>query len=279
MAGKNWNGAITGAFIGGFVGSLLLPRVGFIIGAVLGAFWGHQYDKTSSRAGQRSFRGFAGPSAAERQQIFFTSVFLAMGRLAKADGHVSEQEIQAARSIMHQWGLRPEEVRVAIGLFTRGKEPGFPLDRQMQDLATACRGQPDLLRAFMEVLMEMPLSKGGINPAEREMLWRIAQGLSISRVELAQLEAILRAQRSFGQGGHAGQSREEELREAYQALGIDEGATDKEVKTAYRRLMNQHHPDKLASKGLPDSMQEVAKERTREIRSAYERIRDQRGIK
>ena len=149
----------------------------------------------------------------------------------------------------------------------------------MQELATACRGQPDFLRAFMEVLMEMPLSKGGINPAEREMLWRIAQKLGISRVELAQLEAILRAKRSFGQGRHAGQSREEELREAYQALGIDESATDKEVKTAYRRLMNQHHPDKLASKGLPDSMQEVAKERTREIRSAYERIRDQRGIK
>lgn len=279
MAGKNWNGAITGGLIGGFIGSLLWPRVGFIVGAILGAFWGHQYDRTNSRAGHRSFRGFGGASAAERQQVFFTSVFLAMGRLAKADGHVSEQEIQAARSIMHQWGLRPEEVRVAIGLFSRGKEADFPLDRQLQELATACRGQPDLLRAFLEVLMEMPLSKGGINPAERGVLWNIAQNLGVSRVELAQLEAILRAQRSFGQGGHAGQSREEELREAYRALGIDAAATDKEVKTAYRRLMNQHHPDKLASKGLPDSMQEVAKERTREIRSAYERIRDHRGIR
>jgi DnaJ like chaperone protein len=278
MAGKNWNGAITGGLIGGFIGSLLWPRVGFFIGAILGAFWGYQYDRTNSRAGHRSFRGFAGASAAERQKVFFTSVFLAMGRLAKVDGHVSEQEIQTARSVMHQWGLSPEEVRAAIELFSRGKEPDFPLDRQIQELATACRGQPELLRAFMEVLMEMPLSKGGINAAERELLWQIAQNLGISRVELAQLEAILRAQRSFGQGAPV-QSAEAQLQEAYRALGIDSAATNKEVKTAYRRLMNQHHPDKLASKGLPDSMQEVAKERTREIRSAYERIRDHRGIK
>ncbi|MDP7660738.1 MAG: DnaJ domain-containing protein, partial [Gammaproteobacteria bacterium] len=65
----------------------------------------------------------------------------------------------------------------------------------------------------------------------------------------------------------------------YQALGIESTATDKEVKTAYRRLMNQHHPDKLVAKGLPDSMLEVAKERTREIRAAYEVIKEYRKIK
>ena len=87
----------------------------------------------------------------------------------------------------------------------------------------------------------------------------------------------MRAQRSFGQGRQAPRSEETALEEAYKALGIAASATDKEVKTAYRRLINQHHPDKLASKGLPESMQEVAKEKTREIRTAYERIRDHRG--
>ena len=131
--------------------------------------------------------------------------------------------------------------------------------------------------------MEIPLSKGGIDPAERELLWRMASGIGFSRVQMAQLEAILRAQRSFGQGAGAGTgsaaSAQAQLQEAYKALGIDSSATDKEVKTAYRRLMNQHHPDKLASKGLPESMLEVAKERTREIRSAYELLRDHRGIR
>ncbi len=86
--------------------------------------------------------------------------------------------------------------------------------------------------------------------------------------------------RSFGHGGAASaRSAEAVLDEAYKALGIAADATDKEVKTAYRRLMNQHHPDKMASKGLPESMLEVAKEKTREIRSAYEQLRDHRGIR
>lgn len=128
--------------------------------------------------------------------------------------------------------------------------------------------------------MEIPLSKGSFDPAERDLLWRIASGLGIGRVEMAQLEAILRAQRSFGHGGAASaRSAESVLDEAYKALGIAADATDKEVKTAYRRLMNQHHPDKMASKGLPESMLEVAKEKTREIRSAYEQLRDHRGIR
>ena len=79
-------------------------------------------------------------------------------------------------------------------------------------------------------------------------------------------------------GGRAS-SGEAELEQAYKSLGIEATATDKEVKLAYRRLMNQHHPDKLVAKGLPESMMEAAKERTREIRAAYERIRDHRGMR
>ena len=278
MAKTGWTGKWAGALIGGFVGSTMIPRLGFLLGAVFGALWGHQYDV--SRAGSRKgFGSFSRVSSAERQKVFFESVFLAMGRLAKADGRVSEAEIQVARSFMHRWGLGPEDVRIAIELFNRGKQENFPIDQQMRKLASACQGQPELLRAFLEVLMEIPLSKGGIHPAEREMLWRMASGIGFGRVEMAQLEAILRAQRSFGQGAGSKASAQTTLQEAYKALGIEATATDKEVKTAYRRLMNQHHPDKLASKGLPESMLEVAKERTREIRSAYELLREHRGIR
>ncbi len=69
------------------------------------------------------------------------------------------------------------------------------------------------------------------------------------------------------------------MAKAYAALGVAADASDKEVKMAYRRLMNQHHPDKLVAKGLPESMMTVAKDKTREIRTAYDLIKDQRGIK
>jgi DnaJ like chaperone protein len=278
MARTGWTGKWIGAILGGFIGSALIPRIGFLLGAIIGAMWGHEYDKGRGQS-DSGFSGFSRISSAERQRVFFESVFLAMGRLAKVDGRVSEEEIQVARSFMHQWGLGPEDVRVAIELFSRGKQKDFPIDQQMQKLAAACQGQQELLYAFVEIMMEIPLSKGGINPAERELLWRMASGVGFSRVQRAQLEAILRAQRSFGQGAGPAESAQAKLEEAYKALGIEATATDKEVKTAYRRLMNQHHPDKLASKGLPESMLEVAKERTREIRSAYELLRDHRGIR
>ena len=56
-------------------------------------------------------------------------------------------------------------------------------------------------------------------------------------------------------------------------------ASDAEVKRAYRKMMSQHHPDKLAAKGLPDDMIDVAKEKTQEIQSAWDLIKSKRGIK
>jgi DnaJ like chaperone protein len=255
---RHWLGGMLGFFVGGWLVRQILIGLN----------------------GSPGTAGFGlGGNAQQRQQVFFESFFLAMGHLAKADGRVSEEEIQAARSTMHRWRLRPEDVKVAIELFSRGKNADFPLESQMTRLAAACQGQPQLIRAFLENLLEMPLSSGGLHASERDVLWRIAASLGVSRVEMAQLEALARARRNFGQQPHPSMSSEDELAEAYKALGIESSVTDKEVKTAYRRLMNQHHPDKLVSKGLPESMMEAAKERTREIRGAYELVRDTRGFK
>lgn len=273
MSGISWIGKLTGAALGYLV-------THNIFGVALGALLGHQFDRGFQRVGRgpAGVRGFFGHRAAERQQVFFESTFLVMGHLAKADGRVSEEEIQLARSVMHQMQLRPEQVQLAIDQFTRGKDGAFRLDEQLDLLRDACRGQPELVRTFLEIQFELALAKGGIRPEERQLLWRIAGRLGVGRAEFAQFEAILRARRSFG-GGQAQEQRGDGLEAAYKALGLDPGATDREVKTAYRRLMNRHHPDKLIAKGLPDSMLEIAKERTREIRAAYELIRDRRGMR
>ena len=270
-----------GKLIGGLVG-LILSK-GTLLGALIGVAVGHQFDRGfGGNRPQPGSGGFSRASRAQRQQVFFESVFTAMGHLAKVDGRVSEEEIQAARSYMHAIRLGPEDVRAAIELFSRGKNPDFPIDHQISELSAVCRGQPALVRNFLEVLMGFVLSKGNIDPVERQLLWRMAGGLGVGRVEMAQFEAALRAQFSFRQGARQerpGFTSADELEQAYMALGIGNSASDKEVKTAYRRLMNQHHPDKLVAKGLPESMKEAAEERTREIRSAYETVRDHRRIK
>ena len=103
------------------------------------------------------------------------------------------------------------------------------------------------------------------------MLVRIARGLGLSEADVAQLEALLRT-------GTGAPSPGRKLDDAYAALGLTPTATDAQVKQAYRRLMSQNHPDKLAAKGLPESMRQVAEERTREISTAYALIKEARGF-
>lgn len=269
----NWYGKLGGGILG-FV-------AGRWFGAIIGVLLGHQFDRGlgSLEASPKSRRRRAHFSSAARQQIFFEATFMTMGHLAKSDGRVSEQEIQAARKVMHRLNLRPEDVQRAIALFRAGKEPQANIEQKLAELSDACWRQPELIRAFLEIQMEIIVSKRMAAPAERKALWKIARILGVGRVELTQLEAVFRAQRTFGAGHRRDDPSGNKLEQAYAALGLKSGVSDHEVKTAYRRLMSQHHPDKLQAKGLPDSMMEAAKERTREIRAAYETIREHRNIK
>jgi DnaJ like chaperone protein len=107
---------------------------------------------------------------------------------------------------------------------------------------------------------------------------RICQALGVSEFEMAQMEAILRMQRASGGPTYQRSSRDS-LQDAYGVLGVTAQASDAEVTKAYRRQMSQNHPDKLAAKGLPESMKTVAEEKTRQIRAAYDAIREARGMK
>ena len=126
----------------------------------------------------------------------------------------------------------------------------------------------------MQIQLQAAIGAGDVGAEKRQALWRVASVLGVSRAELAQIEAIVRG---FERGG-AGQSAQS-LDAAYRVLGVTPEASNEEVKTAYRRLMNQHHPDKLVARGLPESMIGVAEQKTHEVRSAYEKVKTQRGFK
>lgn len=255
-------------WFGKAIGAALGMALGHYPGAVLGALLGHQFDQGLGDAVPRS--------APRAQQMFFEVTFEVMGHVAKVDGRVSEEEIQIARRIMHAMRLGPVQVRQAIGRFTDGKSPGYPMQQRLNDLAARVGRRTELARAFVEIQVQAAIGAGEIARSKREVLWQIAQSFGLNRVELAQIESMLRM-RAHGESRAV--VREPDLNDAYRTLGVAQQAPDNEVKTAYRRLMNQHHPDKLVSKGLPESMISVAEERTQQIRAAYDRIKDERGFK
>jgi DnaJ like chaperone protein len=254
-------------WFGKAIGAALGMALGSYPGAALGALLGHQFDQGL---------GDALPGSTPRaQNEFFAATFEVMGHIAKIDGRVSEGEIQVARRIMHAMRLDPDQVRRAISHFTTGKRSDFSLQQRLSDLVSRIGHRPELSRAFIEIQVEAAVGAGDLAQSKREVLWQIARKLGIDRVELAQIESMLRAR----QQRPAASTRELDLGAAYRTLGVEPKATDKEIKTAYRRMMNLHHPDKLVSKGLPESMRTAAEERTQQILAAYERIKDERRIK
>lgn len=253
-----WHGKAIGAALGAFWGP---------IGSLVGAVLGHQFDQ--------GVGGKLAGGSGQTQGLFFEVTFEVMGRLAKVDGRVSEEEIRIARRIMHAMHLGPEQVRKAIGLFTAGKRASYGLHERLGALHNRIGHRRDLSRTFVEIQVQAAVGGGEIAQAKRQLLWQVAQRFGVTRVELAQIEARVRAQQS----GSLAQKKGLDLGAAYRVLGVQADASDKEIKTAYRRLMNQHHPDKLVSKGLPESMTALAEQKTHEIRAAYERIKDQRDFK
>lgn len=264
-------------WIGKVAGGLLGYALARFPGALIGVILGHQFDRGMAAKPARRRRRHE-EAGVDRQRVFFETTFVVMGHLAKADGRVSEVEISAAREVMRRMHLGERETRLAMDLFNTGKQPGCPVEEHVARLRRYCGGQPHLLQTFLEIEIDLVLAKGDITPAEREVLGRVADALGVHRVALVRIEALLRARRRFSEG-QAQPAKANALEKAYEVLGVTPAATDREVKTAYRRLMNQHHPDKQAARGLPDSMLEIAKERTSEIRAAYEAVREHRGFR
>lgn len=115
---------------------------------------------------------------------------------------------------------------------------------------------------------------GSMHPAEKDVLLKICQVLNISRHEFDHLCAMI-----GGMGRGAGRNDgSPSLKQAYVILDVKESASSSEIKKAYRRLLSQHHPDKLVAKGLPEEMMKVAADRTHEIRKAYEVIKKEKGL-
>ena len=268
----NWVGLIIGAVLGFMVGGPL--------GAILGAFLGQSISVGVSRGGWTAY------DSSRAQEAFFTATFTVMGHVAKADGHVSEDEIRAARAVMAHLNLSPEQQRQAIELFNRGKQPDFDLAAELARFREACRGRRDLLSMFLQIQLHAALAEGALHPAERSALEQICAALGISEFEMRQYEQFIRAQQTFSSGGRGGAGgagpqvrRQDNLAAAYQTLGVSPQASDAEVKTAYRRLMKENHPDKLVARGLPEAMIKLAQEKVQQINVAYDAIKQARGIK
>lgn len=291
---------VWGKLLGGTFGFM----IGGPIGAVLGAALGHSFDKGMKLQLTHDVPDEElPPGDADRiKMAFFTATFSVMGYIAKADGRVDQSEIALAEALMERMNLDAELRSAAIKLFNEGKQNGFDAEALVLQFRQECQRRTSLYRMFVEILIQAALADGEMSTDEEAALLRVAAILGFSEYSFRQLEMLVRfsmgvdqpgsttgsaygggtGSRSRGPGG-GGQQRTAadsgrlSVRDAYKVLGVEPSDDKAVVKRAYRRLMSQHHPDKLVSKGLPDEMIKLATDKTQHIQKAYEKIKESKG--
>lgn len=180
--------------------------------------------------------------------------------VARADGDVVSDEVRIVREFFQQQlgfdepGL--EAVRVAL------KEALAVPPGDIEALVKANRGgvKPALRVEVLRAMYEVVLSDGPMKRAEQDTLKRVVQHFNLSDEQLLQVTKDF-----FGTG-----------KEHFEVLGLAEGATDDEIRSAFRRLAGENHPDRVASLGQKEA--EAAAERFRVIKDAWEALRQLRGL-
>lgn len=264
-----------GKILGALFGLALLKLPGLLIGLVLGHWFDVAFRQQFEQRG-----GFSGlfTSQPDAPGLFSYTTFATMGHLAKANGVVTQAHISQATHFMQQLGLTAQQQKEAQSAFREGKAVNFPLQQQIQQFYRVYRGRKDVLQLFLEIQVSTACTAGKIASDVYQLLQQITSYLGFNRLQLDVLIQAYQAQRRFSGRGpeRDAASNRNALADAYNVLGIDAAVSDTALKKAYRKLMSQHHPDKLMAQGVPAEMLDVAKRRTQDIQAAYELIRQHR---
>jgi DnaJ like chaperone protein len=235
-----------GKFIGGVLGSLIGPW-----GTVIGVGIGHQFDKGASRLQATSL-------------AIQTAFFGCLSKMARADGQVGQEEIAAVEQIMARLGYTGERRRAAIEIFRKAKDDPHTAADYLNQLASIIQYNPQIAMTFLMALHAVAQADGFIHPNEREILLQAERAF---RLRPGTIDAML---------GGAPRTRAVAVDQAYQVLECTPDMSDEEIKKVYRAKCLEYHPDKLASKGLPDEFMQYAHEQLTKVNEAYDTIKKAR---
>ncbi|MDQ6998941.1 MAG: TerB family tellurite resistance protein [Mariprofundus sp.] len=236
--------------IGAGVGALFGGPIGALIGAGVGGWFSASKDKYIQQV--------------ETEQLFvFTALFGMLAKIAKADGIVCPEEAKTIKAFMDQIHLDQRSKEIAGSIFTKAKDDHYSIYDYATQYATAFNNNKDMRIIAYRILFEVAASDGELHPEEDKILQGIIEPLAIdpSMYKLFSAEFFGRT--------HA-------LSEHYALLDCTVESTDTEIKRAYRKKCIEYHPDKIMSKGLPDSFISFADEQMKMITCAYDEIKKAR---
>ncbi|BDX05420.1 co-chaperone DjlA [Planctobacterium marinum] len=342
---------IWGKVLGTLFGAMFAKIPGAILGFIVGHLFDRGYSQDFNQMGGFG-RFFVDKDAVKNQAVFFHALFSVLGHVAKADGRVTEAEIQVATQLMDDMNLTGDTRKEAQQAFREGKAADFPVKDILKEFYDSCYGRRDILQIYLEILIQAAYADGRLDPEEQKILLEVAQVLKFQKQELMYLISAFEAELRFRQasaqqawqqeqarqqqehrgpgwrprskaeqkrsreeredtgqddfdeeayykrqreqysrknyqqrGGYRGRqqsqstySYDDRVNDAYRILGVNANTDPKAIKKAYRKLMSEHHPDKLVSKGLPRQALDIAKQKAQDIQAAWELVKKEKGI-
>jgi len=249
--------SIWGKVIGGVAGFAM----GGPLGAILGATAGHAVDKVREAEAVAGIA--AGGDAGERQVAFTTAVIVLCAKMAKADGHVTKDEIAAFKRIFQ---IPPEEQDNVGKLFNEARREATGFEPYAQQIASLFYRQPAVLEEILGALFVIAKADGVVHPSELQFVQQVAAIFGFRPHQFERLKSI-----------HLGDAGNEP--DAYEVLGLTPAATDAEIKKTYRTLIRENHPDALMAQGMPQEFIDLANGKMAAINAAYDTIAKLRGLK
>jgi len=245
--------SIWGKIIGGTAGFAL----GGPIGALIGGFAGHAFD----RMRQRKVANQADSQQSEKQIAFTIGVIVLGAKMAKADGKVTADEISAFKKVFQ---IPSEEIGNVARVFDRARQEAEGYEPYAKQIASLFSGHPAVLEDLLDGLFHIAKADGVIHPNEVTFLKGVSQIFGFNRSEFDRIYA-----------SNIGTVADND---PYKILGVSYDIDDEELKRRYRSLIKEHHPDRLIAQGMPSEFVEIANEKLATINDAYDRVCKQREL-
>jgi DnaJ like chaperone protein len=195
------------------------------------------------------------------KRIAFTIAAIALGaKMAKADGIVTRDEVDAFKQVFH---IPPEEMDNVGRIFDQARNSSLGYEAYAAQIAGMFRRQPTVLEELLDGLFHIAKADGHVPDTEIEYLSGVAAAFGFDEAKFARIRA-----------SHLGADKSD----PFVVLGVAHDAPNADIKAAYRKLVRDNHPDRLIAKGMPQEFIEIATDKLAAINSAYERVSRERGI-
>lgn len=249
-------------WIGKIVGGTLGFAIGGPLGAIAGAAFGHAFDRSTEQYyPEETFKPQPGQEA---QFTFFVAAFSMLAKLARADGQISRGEIDTInRFMLNDLNLDPQSRMVAMNILNTAIESSSSFEDFSAQFYGQFHAQPQILEMMIDILLRVSVADGAMNAAEEHLILSAVRIFNFSDAAYQTLK-----------------SRYVRTNDTYYAiLGVSTRDSDEKIKSRYRKLVMEYHPDRVVSKGLPEEFTKFAEDKFREIQEAYDEIKKERGIK